>query len=41
LLFVRPELQQQIRDRFRKLVYVPFEFENSGSRVVMYQPNGL
>jgi D-glycero-alpha-D-manno-heptose-7-phosphate kinase len=41
LLFVRPEQQQQVRDRLRNLVHVPFQFENSGSRVVLYQPDGL
>lgn len=41
LFFVRPELQAALRERLHKLVYVPFHFEDSGSRVVLYQPNGL
>tara|TARA_B100000686_G_scaffold353924_1_gene461575 strand:+ start:3220 stop:4218 length:999 start_codon:yes stop_codon:yes gene_type:complete len=41
LLFVRPELQSQVRERLKRLIYVPFEFERSGSRVVLYQPDGL
>ena len=41
LLFVKPELQLQVRERLKKLVHVPFQFEDSGSRVVLYQPNGL
>ena len=41
LLFVKPEMQSQVRERLKKLVHVPFEFEDSGSRVVLYQPNGL
>jgi D-glycero-alpha-D-manno-heptose-7-phosphate kinase len=41
LLFVRPECQAWVRERLRRLVHVPFKFENSGSRVVLYQPNGL
>jgi D-glycero-alpha-D-manno-heptose-7-phosphate kinase len=41
LLFVKPELQTRVRDRLKSLVHVPFRFENSGSRVVLYQPNGL
>lgn len=41
LLFVRPELQKHLRERLSHLVHVPFRFENSGSRVVLYQPNGL
>ncbi len=41
LLFVRPELQARVKERLRHLVHVPFGFENSGSRVIVYQPNGL
>lgn len=41
LLFVKPELQAKVRERLHNLVHVPFRFENSGSRVVLYQPNGL
>jgi D-glycero-alpha-D-manno-heptose-7-phosphate kinase len=41
LLFVKPDLQAQVRERLKHLVHVPFAFEDSGSRVVLYQPNGL
>jgi D-glycero-alpha-D-manno-heptose-7-phosphate kinase len=41
LLFAKPELRSTVRDHLRNLTHVPFEFENSGSRVVLYQPNGL
>jgi D-glycero-alpha-D-manno-heptose-7-phosphate kinase len=41
LLFVRPEHQPQVREALKDLVHVPFNFDESGSRVVMYQPNGL
>lgn len=41
LLFVHPERQNEIRERFSHLVHVPFRIENAGSRVVLYQPNGL
>ncbi|MBM4133442.1 MAG: kinase [Nitrospira sp.] len=41
LLFVRPDLQPKVRERLKHLVHVPFRFENSGSRVVLYQPDGL
>lgn len=41
LLFVKPDLQSRVRERLRQLIHVPFEFEDSGSRVVLYQPNGL
>lgn len=41
LLFVKPELQGRVRERLKHLVHVPFSFDDSGSRVVLYQPNGL
>lgn len=41
LLFAKPEKQAAIRERLKNLVHVPFDFDDSGSRVVLYQPNGL
>jgi D-glycero-alpha-D-manno-heptose-7-phosphate kinase len=41
LLFVPPALQQAVRSRLAKLIHVPFQFESDGSRIVLYQPNGL
>ena len=41
LLFVRPEARARVLERLSHLVHVPFAFENSGSRVVLYQPNGI
>ena len=41
LLFVRPDDQPRVREQLKRLVHVPFRFEQSGSRVVLYQPNGL
>ena len=41
LLFVPPERQALIREKLHHLVNVPFRFDNSGSRIVLYQPNGL
>ena len=41
LIFAKPERHAAIRDRLNKLIHVPFNFEDSGSRVVLYQPNGL
>ena len=40
LLFVRPEERAQIRAALPKLLDVPFRFETSGSRIVLYQPDG-
>lgn len=41
LLFVKPEMQNTVRNRLLSLTHVPFKFESSGSRVVLYQPNGM
>ncbi len=41
LLFVKPENQPAVRERLKHLVHVPIAFDYSGSRVVLYQPNGL
>jgi D-glycero-alpha-D-manno-heptose-7-phosphate kinase len=41
LLFVKPEHQSAVRTRLKHLVHVPIEFDHTGSRVVLYQPNGL
>lgn len=41
LLFAKPERHAAIRERLKELVHVNFNFDDSGSRVVLYQPNGL
>ena len=41
LLFAKPETHEAIRARLSHLIHVPFKFENSGSRIVLYQPDGL
>ncbi len=41
LLFVAPERQAAVREQLAKFVHVPFEFDMSGSRIVLYQPSGL
>jgi D-glycero-alpha-D-manno-heptose-7-phosphate kinase len=41
LLFAEPQAQQAIREEFSRLVHVPIEFDGDGSRVVLYQPDGL
>lgn len=41
LLFAKPEDQPAVRAALKNLVHVPFRFESAGSRVVLYQPNGL
>jgi D-glycero-alpha-D-manno-heptose-7-phosphate kinase len=41
LLFVRPEHRGRVQESLRTLISVPFRFEMSGSRIVLYQPAGL
>jgi D-glycero-alpha-D-manno-heptose-7-phosphate kinase len=41
LLFVRPEDQLHVKAALGKLTSVPFRFDMSGGRIVLYQPAGL
>jgi D-glycero-alpha-D-manno-heptose-7-phosphate kinase len=41
LFFVKPENQEAVKLKLKNLVHVPFKFENTGSKVALYQPNGL
>lgn len=41
LLFVPPERQAAVGQKLSRLIHVPFSFENAGSKIVVYQPNGL
>lgn len=36
LLFVPPQDQERVRKSLKKLIYVPFKFENEGSRIIFY-----
>ena len=36
LLFVEPKNQPNVREKLKKLLYVPFRFENLGSQIVYY-----
>lgn len=38
LFFVRPEDQKKVKARLKKLLHVPFSFENSGSQIIFYNP---
>lgn len=38
LFFVKPELQQQVKEKLKDFLYVPFRFENLGSRIIYYAP---
>lgn len=41
VFLVEPALQKKVREALGHLIHVPFRFENNGSRVVLYQPQGL
>lgn len=41
LFFAPPDKHEAIRRALDKLIHVPFNLENAGSRIVLYQPNGL
>lgn len=38
LFFIKPENRGKVRERLKKLLHVPFRFENLGSQVVYYAP---
>ena len=38
LFYVEPELREQVREALKELVYVPFEFENEGTKIMYYRP---
>jgi len=40
LLFASPLRQKKIKEKLKKLLLVPFQFEDSGSQIIFYQPNG-
>lgn len=40
LLFVEPPNQARVREKLKHLVHVPFQFENQGTQIVMYHPEG-
>ena len=40
LLFVPPELQQRVREHFKKFIFIPFAFEQEGTQVVYQAADG-
>ena len=38
LFFVPPERREELRERLKKLLCIPFTFSNRGSQVVVYEP---
>jgi len=41
LFFAKPEVQPKIREKLKHLIHVPFKFEPTGSKIVLYEPNGF
>lgn len=39
LFFVKPEDQAKVKEKMKKLLYVPFKFENLGSQIIYYAPS--
>lgn len=39
LIFAPPSRQKKIREKLKKLLEIPFQFESLGSQIVFYQPN--
>lgn len=38
LFFVEPDIQSKIKEKLKDLLYVPFKFENLGSKIIYYDP---
>ena len=38
VFYVQPECQESVRLAMRDLMYIPFEFEDGGTRVIHYTP---
>ena len=41
LFFAKPENHEKIKKRLKDLVHVSFRFDNTGSKIVVYEPNGF
>jgi D-glycero-alpha-D-manno-heptose-7-phosphate kinase len=39
LFFVEPKNQSKVKEKLKKLLYVPFKFENLGSQIIYYAPS--
>ena len=38
VFYVPPERQGSVKQALSKLVHVPFQFDNDGSSIIVYQP---
>jgi D-glycero-alpha-D-manno-heptose-7-phosphate kinase len=41
VFIVDPDKREEVRERLRKLIHVSVGFDNDGSKIVLYQPDGL
>ena len=41
LFYVEPEKQTKVRERLNTLIHVDFDIDNAGSKIVVYEPDGL
>jgi D-glycero-alpha-D-manno-heptose-7-phosphate kinase len=41
VFLVEPEKREKVRERLKKLIHVSVGVDNDGSKIVLYQPNGL
>lgn len=41
VIFAKPEVQTKIRKKLKKILYVPFRFDNLGSQIIFYSPFDL
>lgn len=39
LFFAKPEMHSKIKEKLKKILYVPFKFENLGSQIIYYRPD--
>lgn len=39
LFYVKPEFQAKVREKFKKLIHVPFKFDELGSQIIYYRPD--
>ena len=38
IFYVQPELRSKVMKVMKNLLYIPFKFENGGTRVIYYSP---
>ncbi|HEY6334319.1 MAG TPA: kinase [Alphaproteobacteria bacterium] len=41
VFLVEPDKRAAVRERLKRLIHVTFDFDSEGSKIVLYQPNGL